>query len=151
MNEYLEPIVKIILFTVGIGGIVYTIFSLLFSINAKSWPIIVGVIEYCDLEEELDNDGDINYKANVTYSYEYRGRTYISKRVGYGLLSSNMRFMIASAYNKAIYNYPKAFIKVNPKRPSMATLLTGIHLYHTITLLFFIIFLSIAYLALNNQ
>jgi hypothetical protein len=145
MPENIEYLIKLILFIVGICGVVYSIFNILFSMNARSWPEIIGVIDYCDIEEEFDNEGDINYKAVITYSYEYRGRKYTGNRIGYGLLSSNMRFMINSAYHKAIGNYPKAIIRVNPKRPSIATLLTGIHTYHIVTFLFFLLFMCAAY------
>ena len=154
MPENIEYLIKLVFFIVGICGIVYSIFNILFSINARAWPKIVGFIDYCDIEEEFDSDGDINYKAVISYSYEYRGIKYTSNRVGYGLLSSNMKFMIDSAYHKAIKNYPKAFIKVNPKKPKIVTLLTGLHTYHIVTLLFFIVFMCVAYyflIMLSNE
>lgn len=150
MPNGFEYFAKILLFACSIAGMLYSIFCMYLSRRAGSWPTVVGLIESCGIVETKDSEGDI-YKAKVTYVYEYDGKQYSGKRLGFGLHSIELKFIVASAYTKAARHYPKAFVRVNPANPGSSTLLSGIHFYHIFDLFVFVFLFGVACYLLINQ
>ncbi|WNO11277.1 DUF3592 domain-containing protein [Teredinibacter sp. KSP-S5-2] len=137
MPESIEFIIKLIFVAVGIVGGLYSLYSILLSQAANSWSTVSGKIEFHGVEESRDSDGDLMYEAKVEYSYEFRGRRYTGKRIGFGLGSWNIKWLVWSAYREATKMAPRATVFVNPRNPKLATLLKGIKSFHVVNVLFF--------------
>lgn len=137
MSEGSELIFTIVFVGVGIGGVLYSIYSILMAMLTKSWIPVSGVITAHEMDEVTDNDGDYMYEAKVQYTYEYRNRPYKGDRIAFGFESWNIRWLVEGAYREAIARAPEITIYVNPRKPKRSCALCGVRNFHLATLLFF--------------
>lgn len=137
MPEPFLFLIQLLFVVIGIGGIAHALYSAVMSILATSWKHKSGTIEYHSLEENGDSDGDTFYEAKVKYSYQFRNKYYSGNRIGFGFSSWNIKWIVASAYNESVLLAPSVTVFVNPNKPSVSTVLTGLKAFHFLNILFF--------------
>lgn len=138
MTDSFLLILKSVFVLVGIGGGVFSLYTLMMSNAAKTWLPVKGAIDSHGFWESRDNDGGWMYEASVTYTYEFRGRKYQGKRIAFGFSSWNIKWLVQGAYRAAIARAPKVIVRVNPRHPTMSSILYGTRSFHVANLLFFI-------------
>jgi len=151
MPEELEFLIKVIFVIAGIGGALYSIYSIAMTKIACKWVSVEGEITHHEIDESRDSDGDYMYKAKVEYVYEYHRRKYTGKRIAFGFGSWNIRSLVDRAYGEAISNYPKVRVFVNQNSPSTSSILVGIRSFHIANILFFSFWNVVVYMALTSM
>ncbi len=104
-------------------------------IQAKSWPTASGKIVNSNLVERWGSE-DMEYEAEIKYSYTALNKEYKSNNLYFGLLSPTSKWPAKYLVKK--YKKPTN-IKVyyNPKSPSESILIVGLNIIqiHTIIIL----------------
>lgn len=139
MPEELEQILKLVFVYVGLGGFLYTVYSILMALLSKSWVPVSGTITEHGMNETRDSDGDYMYEAKVQYTYEYRNRPYKGERIAYGFGSWNIKWFVEGAYREVVARAPELTVYVNPRKPKISSALCGVRNFHVATLIFFIV------------
>lgn len=150
MPEELEFLIKLSFVVVGVGGILYSLYSTLMAKAATSWIPVSGSITSHWIDENT-NDGDYIYEPKVEYIYEYRGRKYIGKRIAFGLSPWNIKWLVQGAYNEATSRAPALTVFVNPRHPKVSSALTGIRSFHVGNIIFFSVWSVIVYKVLTSE
>lgn len=127
----------------GIGGIVYSLFTMYLSIRAKRWKKTPAQILSSHVDISYDDEGDCEYEAKIHYSYSYRGHQYFSKRIAYGYVGNTIEYFAKRVAYKFFPDTP-AFAYINTKHPKTSVLLVGIKPFHFFNLIFFLLFTVIA-------
>ncbi len=146
----LETLIKFACVVIGVGGILYSSYSVLMTQVAKSWVPVSGNITSHGVDETRDSDGDYMYKAKVEYEYEYRGRKYKGNRIAFGFGSWNIKWLVYGAYKEAVARAPVIIVCVNPKNPKISSALSGVRNFHLANITFFTLWNIIVYKVLTS-
>jgi len=142
MQSY-EILILFLFLIAGIGGIIYSLFTMFLSIRAKKWKKTPADILSSHVDVSCDDEGDYNYKAKIRYSYSYRGHRYCSTKIAFGYVGNTIEYFANRVAYKFFPDSPTTAY-LNPKHPKISVLLVGIKYFHFFNLIFFIVFTAIA-------
>ena len=77
----LIPIVGMV---IGLGMLAWAFMAWRKGEATRQWPSVEGEIAGVQAESSRDSDGNVDYKARVTYRYSVRGRIFDGSRVAAG-------------------------------------------------------------------
>jgi hypothetical protein len=144
----IEKIAGLVLFIVGIGGVLDSLYLMLKSWGAKKWKLTHAIINRSTIEEDCDEDG-CSYVAKINYSYDYNGKHYKSDRIAFGYDVKSLKMIAKRMVQKYNPNLP-SMVYVNPKSPKESVLLVGIKGFHFVGIVLSSIFIAAGIYILNN-
>ena len=107
-------------------------------VRAKSWPTTTGKILNSNLIERWGSE-DMEYEANIKYSYTVSNVEYESNSLYFGLLSPTSKWPAKYLVKK--YKEPTEIqVYYNPKLPSNSVVLAGLNIIQIHTLIILIIY-----------
>jgi len=102
-----------------------TIYGMVRSEQAKSWPAVTGTITHSEIERYTDSDGT-TYSADLEYVYEVDGREYAATRYRFGGFTSSSDRSYASGIVRAHPVGAEVDVFYNPDDPADAVLSRGV-------------------------
>jgi uncharacterized protein DUF3592 len=141
--DLLTQNLPLIFLMIGYGAIAYNLLCILRSLGARKWKKIRGKITTSNILEDCDSDG-CTYEAIIRYSYDIKGKNYVSDKIAFGYFANSFKFLARSLTRRFRFG-STPIIYVSPKKPSLSVLVTGIRPFHLFNLAFFIVFTLIAY------
>ncbi len=110
---------------VGLVAVGVGVWLLIRSLRSEHWPVTGGIVQSAEMKSHQGKHGSMTYSAEVTYSYQVEGASYMGDKVSIGQMSSS------SEYARGILSrYPvgkKVSVHYSPGDPSDAVLEMGIH------------------------
>lgn len=146
----IESIIFPLFWGIGIGGMLWSIWTLVLSLAAKSWPVARGHIHRYGIDISYDSDRERQYEAKIHYSFKVRERPYSGERIGFGLVGTNIPWLASSPLKKAIRNYPRVKVRYQADNPKRSTVLVGLQFFHLVNFAFFSFWLWFMAKSLTN-
>ena len=115
-----------IFYAIGIGILLYALWSAKRSNAAANWPTSNGTITNCILNQANDGDGGTTYEVKVKYNYAVNGQTFSSSRLAFGYAGSSGRNAHQQIY-ETLRSARSVTVRYDPGDPSNSTLSFGIH------------------------
>jgi hypothetical protein len=113
------------------GGVlleVLAIRNIFLAHSSKQWLKVPGQVIQSVTEEnrQADSDGGstVSYRPKIKYSYEYEGRTYSGKRIGYSVIFGSRKESDRLVRN--FHTGKKIQVYMHPQKPKQSVILTGI-------------------------
>jgi len=115
-----------IFYAIGLGLLLYALWSAKRSNAAANWPTANGKITSCALSEKNDGDGGTTYEVKVQYDYSVDGRNFSGSRLAFGYAGSSGKNAHQQIY-KALHSARTVAVRYDPSDPANSTLSFGIH------------------------
>jgi hypothetical protein len=115
-----------IFYAIGLGLLLYALWSAKRSNAAANWPTANGKITSCALSEKNDGDGGTTYEVKVQYDYSVDGRNFSGSRLAFGYAGTSGKNAHQQIY-KALRSARTVAVRYDPTDPANSTLSFGIH------------------------
>lgn len=121
-------------YAAGFGMLGYSLLSIKRSLEASTWPSVVGTVDSCELASNSGGDGS-TYRVKVVYRYRVAGRELTNDKLAFGYAGSNGRDAHQEIFEK-LENAKTVEVRYDPTDPQRSVLSFGIHRSIQFTLAF---------------
>ena len=133
---------SIVLFVIGFGMIGWSAYFVFKSKEALKWLTTEGIMNSCEIKEEVDSDVGSSWTVVTDYSYNVHGCAYHGKRIAFNYGSSSTREEQLTLYDK-LSKAKTVLVRYNPENLSDAVLSDGLPYSTFLSAAFAILFLFI--------
>lgn len=127
---------------INIGGLVFMAAGLLFfgiglwffygDITATGWDEENGLVSHSSVRQVYDSEGDVMYKADIRYSYEYEGESFNGYCCGYSTSDQwGMEKLSRECSEGSVIR-----VYVNPEEPYQSRIVKEVNPYNLLNMAF---------------
>jgi hypothetical protein len=104
-----------------------SVLDIISAVISKRWPRTTGTVIDSDVQSSRDLDGDVSYRAAVTYCYTVEGRELVARRTCFG---DHLELSWRTPAVRTVRRYPvgaSVTVRYNPHDPEEAVLEPGLN------------------------